>query len=405
MADKTRPQAASDVMALAARYLMGTYRREPVVIVRGSGSRVWDAEGRCYLDFVSGLGVNAVGHCHPRVVQALTQQASRLLHVSNLYYIEPQALLAKWLVEHGPFDRAFFCNSGAEAVEAAIKLARRHQRNLGQDRFEIVTALGSFHGRTMGALSATGQPRYHAGFEPLVPGFRYVPFDDPQALDQAVGPQTAAILLEVVQGEGGVHPASRAFVEAARRAADRAGALLIVDEVQTGLGRTGRLFAFEHYGVVPDAVALAKALGGGVAIGALLAREPAASAFGPGQHASTFGGNPLACAAALAAMQVLEEEDLVGRAERMGAYLRERLLAMARRTGHVSEVRGIGLMLAVELDGPARPVADACRARGLLVNVVTERALRLLPPLVIDEREADEAVAILESAIAEAAGR
>ena len=397
------PLAAEDVVALAERYLMGTYRREPLVPVRGSGCRLWDAQGRSYLDFVSGLGVNAVGHCHPRVVQALTRQAAQLLHVSNLYYIEPQARLARWLVEHGPFHRAFFCNSGAEAVEAAIKLARRHHRNQGADRPEIVTALGSFHGRTLGALSATGQPRYHDGFEPLVPGFRYVPFNDPEALRQAVGPRTAAILLEVVQGEGGVHPATPDFVRAAREAADRAGALLIIDEVQTGLGRTGRLFAFEHYGVVPDAVTLAKALGGGVAIGALLAREPFASAFRPGQHASTFGGNPLACAAALAAVEVLEQEGLPARAERVGAYLRRQLEAVGRRTGHVREVRGLGLMLAVELDLPGRAVADRCRERGLLVNVVAERALRLLPPLVIGEAEVDEAVAILEAAIAEAA--
>ena len=399
----TAAPRTTDVMALADRYLMRTYRREPLVPVRASGCRVWDVEGRCYLDFVSGIGVNSVGHCHPRVVQALTRQAAELIHVSNLYYIEPQVRLAQWLVEHGPFDRAFFCNSGTEAVEAAIKLARRHHRNRGEDRFEIVTALGSFHGRTLGALSATGQSRYHDGFEPLVPGFRYVPFNDVAALHEAVGERTAAILLEVVQGEGGVHPATPEFIRAARAAADRVGALFIVDEVQTGLGRTGRLFAFEHYGVVPDAVTLAKALGGGVAIGALLAREPAASAFSPGHHASTFGGNPLACAAALAALEVIEQEALPARAERVGAYLMRRLQAMAQRTGHVLEVRGLGLMLAVELDLPARAVADACRELGLLVNVVAERALRLLPPLVIGESEADEAVVILEQAIARAA--
>ncbi|MEW6045396.1 MAG: aspartate aminotransferase family protein [Bacillota bacterium] len=395
--------APSDVTALADRYLMHTYRRDRLVLVRGSGCWVWDAEGGRYLDFVSGIGVNAVGHCHPRVVQALAQQAAELMHVSNLFYTEPQALLAKWLAEHTPFDRTFLCNSGAEAVEAAIKLARRYHYNRGEHRFEVVTATGSFHGRTFGALSATGQLRYHEGFEPLVPGFRYVPFNDARALRESVHRGTAAVLLEVVQGEGGVHPADPGFVRAAREAADSSGALLIIDEVQTGLGRTGRLFAFEHYGIVPDAVTLAKALGGGVAIGALLAREPAACAFAPGHHASTFGGNPLACRAALAALEAIEQEGLVRRAAEVGSYLAERLREAGRRAGHVVEVRGLGLMLAIEFDVPARAVAEACRKRGLLVNVVAEKALRLLPPLVIGRDEADRAASILEAAIRDAA--
>lgn len=390
----------NDVMGLADRFLMRTYRREPLVLVRGAGCRVWDATGRELLDFVAGIGVDALGHCHPRVVEAVMRQAATLMHVSNLFYVEPQARLAEWLVEHSPFDRAFFCNSGAEAVESAIKLARRHAANRGEkDRFEIVTALGSFHGRTYGALTATAQRRYHDGFEPLVPGFRYVPFNDVVALESSVGPSTAAILLEVVQGEGGIHPADPAFVEAARRAADTSGALLIVDEVQSGMGRTGRLFAFEHYGIVPDAVTLAKALGGGVPIGALLAREPAASAFSPGHHASTFGGNPLATAAALAFVEVLEQEGLVERAGEMGQILRRHLEEVSRRTGLVTEVRGLGLMMAVELALPAREVADACAARGLLVNVVGATALRLLPPLVVSPSEIAQAASILEAAL------
>ena len=393
--------STATVVEWSERYLMPTYRRLPVAPVRGRGCWVWDAEGRAYLDMVSGVGVNAVGHCHPKVVQAVQEQAATLIHCSNLYHIGPQAELARWLAQRTPFQRAFFCNSGTEAVEAAIKLARRHARNLGHPgRHEIVAALGSFHGRTLGALSATGQARYHEGFEPLVEGVRFVPFNDPEALRQAVSARTAAILLEPVQGEGGVYPAAPGYLQAAREAADRCGALLVLDEVQSGLGRTGRWFAFEHYGVVPDVVALAKALGGGLAIGAILARGPAATAFQPGQHGSTFGGSPLACAAALAALQVIEEEGLVERAERMGAYLRHCLEQLGSRTGLVREVRGLGLMLAVELEGvPAPEVAAGCLQAGLLVNAVGQRALRLLPPLIIQEAEVDEAVRRLEQAL------
>lgn len=397
--------AGRAVMEMADRYLMPTYRRHPLVAVRGEGCWLWDADGTRYLDMVAGIGVVGVGHCHPRVVEAVARQAAELMHCSNLYYIEPQARLARWLVEHSPFDRAFFCNSGTEAVEAAIKLARRHARNRGRPgSFEIVAAFGSFHGRTMGSLSATGQSRHHEGFEPLVPGFRFVPFNDVGALERAVTPATAAILLEPVQGEGGVHPARPEFLRAARELAERWGCLLIFDEVQCGLGRTGRLFAFEHFGVVPDVVTLAKALGGGVAIGAVLARGPAAVAFSPGQHAATFGGNPLACRAALAALSVIEEEGLVARAERMGAYLQGRLVEMARKVGSVREVRGLGLMVAVELEVAAREVAAACQRRGVLVNAVSETALRLLPPLVIGEPEIDLATAALGEAIREVAG-
>ena len=399
--------ATQAIVEMSGRYLMATYRRHPVALVRGQGVWVWDAEGKAYLDLVAGVGVNSVGHCHPRVVEAVQRQAAALIHCSNLYHIAPQAELARWLAERTPFQRAFFCNSGAEAVEAALKLARRHARNRGDPgRWEVVAALGSFHGRTVGALAVTGQARYHEGFEPLMPGVRFVPFNDPQALRQAVTPATAAVLLEVVQGEGGVHPATPAFLQAAREAADRAGALLIFDEVQCGIGRTGRFFGFEHSGVLPDAVALAKGLGGGLPIGALLARGPAAEAFQPGHHGSTFGGNPLACAAALATLQVVEEEGLVQRAARVGAYLRDGLEQLGRRSGLVREVRGLGLMLAVEFHAlKAADVAAACLDQGLLVNAVGERALRLLPPLVIREAEVDEALGRLERAIQEVARR
>ncbi|WP_324715688.1 acetylornithine transaminase [Carboxydochorda subterranea] len=393
------------IMELADRCLIPVYRRQRVALARGQGCRVWDTEGRAYLDFIAGIGVLAVGHCHPRVVHALTRQAGQLWHTSNLFYTEPQARLAEWLVRRSPFDRAFFCNSGAEAVEAAIKLARRWARERGESgRFEIVTAERSFHGRTLGALSATGQRKYQEPFEPLVPGFRTVPFNDAAALAGAVGPSTAAILLEPVQGEGGVYPADPAFLRAAREIADRAGALLILDEVQTGLGRTGRLFAFEHFGIVPDAVALAKALGGGTPIGALLAREPAASVLQAGQHASTFGGNPLVAATALATLQVIEEEGLVGRADAMGRYLSGKLQSMSSRTGHVRQIRGLGLMVGVETDVPAAAVVEAALRRGLLVNAVGPTTVRMLPPLVVGPAEIDEAVDILGAAILEAAG-
>lgn len=394
-----------EVMALSDKYVMKTYGRLPMALVRGQGARVWDAGGKSYLDFVGGLAVNSLGHCHPAVVEAIVRQANTLMHVSNLYYIEPQALLACLLVENSCCQRAFFCNSGAEANEAAIKLARKYAKQTGgPGKVEIVTALKSFHGRTLAAITATGQPKYQKGFEPLPPGFKYVPFNDPSALAEAVGPATCAVLLEPVQGEGGVHVASQAYLEQVRGLCDRFGALLIYDEVQCGLGRTGKFLAYQHTGVEPDIVTLAKALGGGFPIGAMLARENVAAAFNPGDHASTFGGNPLACAAGLAAMKVMLQDGVVENAARTGAYFKSKLESMAARYNFVTEVRGLGLLLGMELSIECKPIVDGCRERGLLINCIDNQILRFIPPLIIGEAEVDEALAVLEQAMQEVQG-
>lgn len=405
--------ATESIAELARMYLMNTYSRAPVAPVRGSGVRIWDADGREYLDFLGGIAVCALGHSHPAVVSAIQKQAATLLHCSNLYLVERQALLAKALLEGTPFGKAFFCNSGAEANEAAIKIARKYARVVRreQGRYEIITALNSFHGRTLATVTATGQPKYRKDFEPLPPGFRYVPFNDVPALEAAVGEQTAAVLLEAVQGEGGVHVADEAYLKRARELCDERGALLIIDEVQTGMGRTGRMFAFEHYGIEPDAVTLAKALGGGVPIGALLAKDEVAAAFTPGTHASTFGGNPLACAAALAVVETIRNERLAERATEMGAYFAKALMTLARRFPQVAEVRGKGLMIGLELrpsgcrsDAPARAVAAACLEAGLLINAVSDTTLRFLPPLVVSKADIDEAVGILERVMEDVLG-
>lgn len=405
--------ATESIAELARMYLMNTYSRAPVAPVRGSGVRIWDADGREYLDFLGGIAVCALGHSHPAVVSAIQKQAATLLHCSNLYLVERQALLAKALLEGTPFGKAFFCNSGAEANEAAIKIARKYARVVRreQGRYEIITALNSFHGRTLATVTATGQPKYQKDFEPLPPGFRYVPFNDVPALEGAVGEQTAAVLLEAVQGEGGVHVADEAYLKRARELCDERGALLIIDEVQTGMGRTGRMFAFEHYGIEPDAVTLAKALGGGVPIGALLAKDEVAAAFTPGTHASTFGGNPLACAAALAVVETIRNERLAERATEMGAYFAKALMTLARRFPQVAEVRGKGLMIGLELrpsgcrsDAPARAVAAACLEAGLLINAVSDTTLRFLPALVVSKADIDEAVGILERVMEDVLG-
>ncbi|MCA1837373.1 MAG: acetylornithine transaminase, partial [Actinobacteria bacterium] len=374
----------------ADRFLMNTYARVPISIVRGRGSKVYDLEGREYLDFVAGLAVSVLGHSHPDLVAAIQKQAQHLLHASNLYYTEPQVRLAQGLVEHSFADRVFFCNSGAEANEAAIKLARRyaHQR-YGPDRYEIITMLQSFHGRTLATLTATGQEKVQLGFEPLMPGFQYVPFNDLHAIEQAITPKTAAILLEPIQGEGGVRVADRAYLKALRALCTERDVLLIFDEVQTGMGRTGTLFAYEQFDIQPDVMTLAKGLGGGVPIGACLATNQAAESLGPGTHASTFGGNPLACAAALAVLRVLIESDALGNCRRMGEYLAKGLLECKSHLSIVKEVRGLGLLQGMELAIDGKPVVSDCLARGLLINCTMERVLRFVPPLIITQREID----------------
>lgn len=391
------------IIEAGQHYVMNTYRRLPLALVKGEGARVWDADGKVYLDFVSGLAVNSLGHGHPALVKALQEQAARLIHVSNLYWIEPQVKLARLLVENSCFDKVFFCNSGAEANEGAIKLARKYaKQHLGEDKYEIITMKKSFHGRTLATLTATGQEKFHQGYHPLPPGFKYVPFNDAKALAAAIGPQTCAVMLEPIQGEGGVYPAVPEYLAEVRQICDERGLLLIFDEVQTGVGRSGELFAYQTYGVEPDIMTLAKGLAGGVPIGALLAKEPVAAAFQPGDHASTFGGNPLAAACGVAVLETILGEGFLARVREISSYLVMKLEELQRKHPVVKEVRGRGLLLGMELDVPAAGVVSACREKGLLVNGVGEKILRFLPPLIITEAEVDEAVAVLDEALGQA---
>jgi acetylornithine/N-succinyldiaminopimelate aminotransferase len=393
--------------AREAAVLWPTYARPPVVFTRGEGVRLWDAEGREYLDFLGGIAVVAAGHAHPRVVAAVSGQLATLGHTSNLYFTGPQVELAERLADRfGPPAKVFFSNSGAEANEAAIKVARRWAKaTKGEQAVGIVAAEGGFHGRTLATLAATGKPALHPTFAPLPPGFTHVPYGDAAALAAAVGPDTAAVLLEPVQGEAGVRVPPPGYLRAAREIASRHGALLVLDEVQSGMGRTGRLFAHQHEQVRPDVVTLAKALGNGYPVGATIATAEVADAMRPGDHASTFGGGPVACAAALATLEVVEPL-LDGHVDKVSARLRDGLAELASRLGRGAEVRGLGLWFALEL-GPgapvAREVAAAALARGLVVNPVTATAVRLAPPLVVSEAQVDQAVALLADAVEELA--
>ena len=380
----------------ADRYLMQTYTRQPISILRGRGSRVFDLEGREYVDFVAGVAVNVLGHGHPDLIAAIQKQSQHLLHASNLYYTEPQVKLAEALVEHSFAKKVFFCNSGAEANEAAIKLARRYAHGkYGAARFEIITMLQSFHGRTMATLTATGQEKVQKGFEPLLPGFTYVPFNDLNAVEQAITPATAAIMLELVQGEGGVQVADQAYVKSLRALCRDRDILLIFDEVQTGMGRTGTLFAYEHYGIQPDIMTLAKGLGGGLPIGACLATDEVAAAFTPGTHASTFGGNPLACSAALAVIRVLLEGRVLTQSRAVGQYMAKSLLDLKDRLPNVKDARGLGLLQGLELTIDGKPVVTDCLNRGFLINCTMDRVLRFVPPLIITQREIDRLIDVL----------
>lgn len=374
------------------KYLMNTYARQPVVFRKGRGNRLYDVNGKEYIDFVSGVAVNNLGHCSPKVTVAFQKQAQRLVHVSNLYHNEPQIQLAKLLVEHSFADKVFFCNSGAEANEAAIKLARKYARTQrGENRFEIITMEQSFHGRTLGTLSATGQTKYQKDFEPMLPGFSYVPFNDVGAVAKAITDKTIAVLVEPIQAEGGVRVPSDDYLPRLRKLCDEQGLLLILDEVQTGMGRTGRLFAYEHYGMEPDIMTLAKGLGGGIPIGAMLAKDLVADAFVPGSHASTLGGNPLACAAAIATIEALLEEDgfVLDHCQLMSDYFMKGLWSLAKRYPVIKEVRGKGLLIGVELAIEGKPIVQACLEEGFLINCTVDRVLRFIPPLIITQEEID----------------
>jgi predicted acetylornithine/succinylornithine family transaminase len=387
----------TDLQALEERYLMRTYRRAPVEFVRGEGALLWDAEGREYLDFLAGISVCSVGHCNPEVVEAVREQAGRLMHTSNLFYTEPMVRLAERLSDSSLGGRVFFSNSGTEANECAIKLVRKHAHRRGVTSPEIVSFERDFHGRTYGALAATPKLAEDADLGPMLPGFRAVPFDDAASLRAAVGESTAAVLIEPIQGESGVYPLSDETLLAAREACDEAGALLVFDEIQTGMGRTGSLWAYEQTPVRPDVLTSAKALGGGMPIGACIARPEAGEALEPGDHGSTFAGGPVACAAALAVLEIVDDPGLLRRVRELGADLRRRLLAL----DGVRAVRGRGLMLGVALDAgiDAASLGADLLGRGLIVSVPEPGTLRLLPPLTVDSAQVERAAGTIEAAL------
>ncbi len=385
------------LMMLSEKYIAHTYNRFPILPVRGKGTRIWDIEGKEYLDFFAGLAVCNLGHCHPKVVKAIQTQAERLIHVSNLYYIEPQIQLASMLCQHSFADKVFFCNSGAEANEGALKLARKYARaKTGEDRYEMITMEGSFHGRTLATLTATGQAKYHKGYAPLMPGFKYVPFNDLHAVRGAINSKTCAVLLEPIQGEGGVNLPSEGYLKGLREICDEKGILLILDEVQVGMGRTGRLFAYEHEEIQPDMLTLAKSLAGGVPIGALLIKEEIARSFEPGDHASTFGGNFLATAAGLAALTAILEEGMLENCRRVGAHFLSKLREVQKKFSFVQDVRGRGLILGLELKMDGAEIVKEMMKRGFLINCTMNRVLRFLPPLIVTEEEVDQMIGALE---------
>ncbi len=391
----------STLISDAEQHVAPTYGRYPIALVRGEGCRVWDADGKEYLDFVSGLAVCNLGHCHPDVVAAIREQAGKLIHVSNLYHIEPQIELAKRLNRLSFGDKAFFCNSGTEAVEAALKLARKYSyKKYGEGRHEILTFDMSFHGRTMASLSATGQTKFHGAFKPLLPGFRYVPFGDVESVAAAVSEQTCAIMVEPIQGEGGVNVPPDGYLKGLREICDANDLLLLFDEVQVGLGRTGKLWAYEHEGVAPDAMCLAKALAGGTAIGALVASDKA-MAFEPGDHAATFGGNPLATAAGCAAMDAITAPGFLEHVQEMGTYATAGLEDLATRHAIIKDIRGKGLIIGCEVDVDATSIVTKGLEAGFLLNVAVQKVIRLIPPLVVKKEMIDKLMNFLDEALAD----
>ena len=379
------------------QYVLPNYSKTGVVFVRGAGSWLWDAEGNKYLDFFPGWGVNGLGHCHPAVVSAIRDQAKQLLHVSNNYSHPWQAALAEKISQASFGGLVFFCNSGAEAVESAIKLARRWGNREG--KYEIIAMKNSFHGRTLAAVTATGQPKYQEGFAPLVEGFQHVPFNDLEAVRQRIIPKTVAILVEPIQGEGGIHVADTEFLQGLRKLCDQHNLLLILDEVQTGMGRTGKMFAYQHYGIQPDIMTLAKSLGGGVPMGAMVVDKRLKSVLSPGTHATTFGGGPLVTRAGLAVFSVIQKERLVQRAEKIGAKLRKKLEQLAKKYLVIREVRGKGLMIGIELVQSGREIVEECLKRRFLINCTQEKILRIMPALTIKEEELEKGLDILEEVL------
>ncbi|MCP4111304.1 MAG: aspartate aminotransferase family protein [Desulfobacteraceae bacterium] len=387
----------NQIINKADKVIAATYKRFPIVVKSGKGCTLWDTEGRSYTDFVGGIAVCNLGHAHPRISKALSDQASVLFHVSNLFYTVPQTELASWLVENSFADRVFFCNSGAEANEAAIKLTRKYFTDKGENnRYKIIVMKNSFHGRTMATLSATGQDKVKKGFDPVLNGFEFVAFNDAEALREKISPSVCAAMLEPIQGEGGVQCPDPDYFKKVRQICDEAGILLIFDEIQTGLGRTGKFFAYEHFGIEPDIISLAKALGNGLPIGAMLAREHIAEAFGPGSHGSTFGGTPIITAASLEVVKTLSEEKIVENCEKIGSYFKEKLLWLKNRHESIEDVRGIGLLLGMRMKTKGEPIVNACMEKGFLINCIQENILRFVPPLIIGKDEIDSLVACLD---------
>jgi acetylornithine/N-succinyldiaminopimelate aminotransferase len=399
---ETTASIAQEVMDLEKEYLLQNYARYPLVLSHGKGAYLWDVEGRRYLDFISGIGVNALGHDHPRMVRVITEQAARLIHSSNLYFHQYQGPLAKRLAQSSGLDRVFFGNTGTEVVEGALKMARSHGGKIHPEKFEIISLDNSFHGRTLGALSVTGQPKYRKDFEPLLPGVGFVPKNDIAALEQAFSERTAGMILEVIQGEGGVYPVSAEYLAKARELCTRYNALLIFDETQCGVGRPGTYFAYQNFepAILPDVMVAAKPISCGLPLGFIAANEKAAASIAPGMHGSTFGGGPLACRVALEFFEVLD--DLLPQIRRVGAYFRERLLEAQQRYGIIKQVRGQGLMIGVELSIPGGELVQDAMDQGFLMNCTHGNVLRFLPAYIVTESEVDEAMAVLEKVFAKA---
>ena len=394
----------SNWQELEHKYFMPTFERTPITIVRGQGARVWDEDGREYLDFVGGWAVDSLGHCHPVVSEAVTEQVKTLIHTSNQFYTIPQIQLAELLVENSCLDKVFFCNSGAEANEGAVKLARRYGKHHLNGAYEVITANGSFHGRTLAMVAASGQAKFQEPYVPLPVGFINVEYNSVEAIKAATSIKTCAVMLEPVQGEGGVNLPDEGYLTAVRTWCDQRGILLILDEIQTGVGRTGTLFAYEQYGVEPDIMTLAKGLASGLPIGAILAKD-SASVFTPGEHGSTFGGNPIACVAGYATLKFVIENDIAGNARRVGQYLASGLEGLKQKFPFITDVRGRGLLAAMEFSSDiAQSVVMACLKKGLLVNQLKPNALRFIPPLIISNREVDEALGILGKALSSTVG-
>jgi len=387
-----------ETISLFDKYVIPNYTRVPKVIVKASGCYMYDADGNEILDMFPGWAVSGIGHCHPKVVEALQKQAEKLLHIDNTFYSEPQGVLSQMLSERAFGGKCFYCNSGAEAIEAALKLARLHT---APEKFKFITATGSFHGRTFAAVSATAQPKYHEGFLPVVPGFVYVPFNDIDALKEAFDDETAAVMVEPIQGEGGINAVTPEYLRAIRDLCDKNNAVMILDEVQTGLGRTGKWFGYQHFDIVPDIMTMAKALGGGVAIGAIMTKPEVAASLVPGKHASTFGGNALACAAAIAVIEAIEDENLLKNAIEMGGYTKQKFEQLKQNHSVIDHIRGEGLMLGIQLKAPGAEIVNKCLDKNLRINCTQENILRFMPPMIVTKSQIDIAINILDNVLTE----